>query len=69
VINKALAAHNSWRDGCDSWVMTEQDGLHVIGPCRCSSVSTFASIWVIPELASRALDIDPDQMSGTFAAW
>jgi hypothetical protein len=22
-----------------------------------------------PKLASRALDIDPDQMRGTFAAW
>src|SRR5512140_13383 len=30
VINKALAAHNSWGDGCDSWVLTEQDGLHVM---------------------------------------
>ena len=31
VINKSLAAHNSWGDGCDSCVLlTEQDGLHVV---------------------------------------
>jgi mannose-6-phosphate isomerase-like protein (cupin superfamily) len=30
VINRALAPHSSWGDGCDSWLLNEQDGLHVM---------------------------------------